>query len=63
MVPASFPVVLVGDVVRILQGNKSSPLCAVLSALSDTLALFKEASRELKKGTDCIVCMCRVSVA
>lgn len=63
MVPASFPIVLVGDVVRILHGNKLSPLCAVLSALSDTLALFKEASRELKKGTDCIACICRVSVA
>ena len=50
VVPASFPIVLVGDVVRILHGNKLSPLRAVISALSDTLVLFKEANKELKKG-------------
>ncbi|KAK7092780.1 zinc finger HIT domain-containing protein 2-like isoform X1 [Littorina saxatilis] len=50
VVPSSFPVVVMGDVIRILRGHRLSPFGAVLSALSDTVALLKAASKELKKG-------------
>ncbi|XP_076464248.1 zinc finger HIT domain-containing protein 2-like [Babylonia areolata] len=48
VVPASFPIVLLGDVVRILQGPRLSPLSAVLSAVSDMAIVLKEANKELK---------------
>ena len=50
VVPDSFPLVLVGDVVRILRGRKISPLCGALSALSDLVVLLKEASKDMRKG-------------